>query len=268
MSDTTGPHNEAPWLQLAGLRAVVTGGGGGIGRSSALKLLDVGAEVIIIDREQRLCESTVRDAETLGHRISVVACDIADAARVTAAADSIGAVDLLVNAAGIVGTGSLLETTPQDWAHVLDVNLTGAFHTAQAFAPGMIARGGGAMVHIASIAATHPQANSSAYSASKAGLTLMSQQLAFELGPSGVRSNTISPGLVRTPMTEAYYQAPGVAERRNAAIPIGRVARPCDIAEVVLFLLSPRAQYVSGADIVVDGGFTKTLMSTVPRPGH
>ena len=256
------------WLDLVGRRAVVTGGGGGIGRATALKLLEAGAEVSILDRDEVACESTITDATVLDRHVTAIACDVADAASVCDAAARIGDIDLLVNTAGIVGTGSLLETTSQDWAHVLDVNLTGAFHTAQAFAPGMIARGGGAMVHIASIAATHPQANSSAYSASKAGLTLMSQQLAFELGPSGVRSNTISPGLVRTPMTEAYYQAPGVAERRNAAIPIGRVARPCDIAEVVLFLLSPRAQYVSGADIVVDGGFTKTLMSTVPRPGH
>lgn len=96
---------------------------------------------------------------------------------------------------------------------------------------------------------------------------MMSQQLAYELGPSGVRSNTVSPGLVRTPMTEAYYQADGVAERRDAAVPLGRVARADDIADVVAFLASDRARYVTGADIVVDGGFSTRLMGTVPRPG-
>ena len=96
----------------------------------------------------------------------------------------------------------------------------------------------------------------------------MSQQLAYELGPSGVRSNTVSPGLVRTPMTEVYYQAPGVAERRDAAIPLRRVARADDIADVVVFLASERSRYVTGADITVDGGFATTLMGTVPRPGY
>lgn len=259
---------ETMWLGLAGQRAVVTGGGGGIGRATALKLLNAGVDVVVLDRDEQTCERTVIDAEILGYDIAVVACDVADASSVTQAATGIGAVDLLVNTAGIVRPGALIDVSPQDWAQVLNVNLSGAFHTAQAFAPGMIARGGGAMVHIASIAATNPQANSSAYSASKAGLILMSQQLAFELGPSGIRSNTISPGLVRTPMTEAYYQAPGVAERRNAAVPIGRVARPCDVAEAVLFLLSYRAAYINGADLVVDGGFSLNLMSTVPRPGH
>jgi NAD(P)-dependent dehydrogenase (short-subunit alcohol dehydrogenase family) len=132
----------------------------------------------------------------------------------------------------------------------------------------MVERGSGSLIHVASISSRNPQPGSGAYSASKAGVALMSQQLAYELGPSGVRSNTVSPGLVRTPMTEAYYQAPGVAERRDAAIPLRRVARADDIADVVVFLASDRARYVTGADITVDGGFATTLMGTVPRPGY
>jgi NAD(P)-dependent dehydrogenase (short-subunit alcohol dehydrogenase family) len=151
---------------------------------------------------------------------------------------------------------------------VLDINLTGYLTTTRAFAPAMVECGSGSLIHVASISSRNPQPGSGAYSASKAGVALMSQQLAYELGPSGVRSNTVSPGLVRTPMTEAYYQAPGVAERRDAAIPLRRVARADDIADVVVFLASERSRYVTGADITVDGGFATTLMGTVPRPGY
>jgi NAD(P)-dependent dehydrogenase (short-subunit alcohol dehydrogenase family) len=161
-----------------------------------------------------------------------------------------------------------MDVDPDDWQRLLDINLTGYLRTARAFAPAMIERGSGSLIHIASISARHPQPGSGAYSASKAAVVLMSQQLAYELGPAGIRSNTVSPGLVRTPMTEAYYQAPGVAERRDAAIPLRRVAAPDDIADVVVFLASDRARYVTGADIVVDGGFSQTLMGTVPRPGY
>ncbi len=255
------------WLELAGLRAVVTGGGGGIGRAAALKLLDAGVETIVLDQHAHAYAQTVHDAARLGFAPETVVCDVADSTDVKNAARAIGPVDLLVNTAGIVGEGDLLNVDAGEWATMLSVNLSGSFHTAQAFAPGMIARGGGAMVHIASIAATHPRAHSSAYSASKAGLKLMSQQLAFELGPSGIRSNTISPGMVRTPRTETNYLAPDLIERRHAAVPLGRVARPCDIADVVLFTLSPRARYITGADIVVDGGLTQTLMSHITESG-
>jgi len=138
---------------------------------------------------------------------------------------------------------------------------------ARIFTPHLVASGNGSMIHIASISSTNPQGSSGAYSVSKAGVVVMSKQLAFELGSKGVRSNTVSPGLVRTPMTEAYYQVGDVAQRRDAAVPVGRVAKPDDIADVVTFLASDRARYITGADLVADGGFSQTLMSSVPRPG-
>ncbi|MGE0415615.1 MAG: SDR family NAD(P)-dependent oxidoreductase, partial [Acetobacteraceae bacterium] len=153
------------------------------------------------------------------------------------------------------------------WNRVLSVNVTGYFLCAQAFGQGMLAKGKGAIVQVASIASRFPQGASGAYSVSKTGVVMLSQQIALEWGPQGVRSNVVSPGLVRTPMSEAFYRDNAVAERRANAVPLRRVAGPADIAEVVIYLASERAGYVNGEDICVDGGFGRTLMSTVPRPG-
>ena len=256
------------WLGLAGRVATVTGAGSGIGRACALALADAGVTVWALDVDEAALADTLAEANGGAGHVQAIPCYVTDPESVAAAAEQAGVIDILVNAAGIGRPGTLIDVDMADWQRVLDINLTGYLRTARAFAPAMIARGRGSLVHIASVSARNPQPSSGAYSASKAGVLLMSQQLAYELGPSGVRSNTVSPGLVRTPMTEAYYQAPGVAERRDAAIPLRRVARADDIADVALFLASDRARYITGADIVVDGGFTQTLMGTVPRPGY
>lgn len=246
------------WLGLAGRRAVVSGAGSGIGRACAEALAAVGVEVVAVDRDL----SSLEGAHLRGEE-----CDISVERDVTTLADRVGPCDIVVNTAGIIRPGALSDVSLDDWNALISVNLTGYLLMSRAFSSSMHARGGGSLVHVASISGTHPQANSGAYSASKAALRIMSQQLALELGPLGVRSNTVSPDMVRTPMTEEYYAAPGVAERRDRAVPIGRVAIAEDIADVVTFLASDRARYVTGADIVVDGGFTTTLMSWVPRPG-
>ncbi len=256
------------WLGLTGHAAVVTGAGSGMGQSCALALAAQGVTVWGLDVDEGGLASTRDEAASLAGAVHALACDVTDDASVATAAAQLGACDVLVNAAGIGRAGTLMDVDMADWQRVLDINLTGYLRTVRAFAPAMVERGSGTLIHIASISARHPQPGSGAYSASKAAVAVMSQQLAYELGPHGVRSNTVSPGLVRTPMTEAYYLAPGVAERRQAAIPLRRVAGPADIADVVVFLASDRARYITGADITVDGGFATTLMGTVPRPGH
>lgn len=181
------------------------------------------------------------------------------------ASRAFGSCDILVNNAGMLLAGPSVPM--EDWNRLLAVNLTGYLLCSQAFGKAMIERGRGASVHTASIVGSQAQGFSGAYSVSKAGVLMLSKQLAVEWGPHGVRSNVMSPGLVRTPMSESFSQDPNVTQRRSAAIPLGRIGTPEDMAQVVLFLASDRAGFVNGQEIIVDGGFEHMLMSLVPRPG-
>lgn len=256
------------WLGLEGKTAVITGAGGGIGQALARAFSGQGARVVLVDRT---LERTQPLAAELGNNTLALACDLARAEEIAAAADCVqeqGGADILVNNAGVLRPGPLDSVSPEDWSMMLSVNLTGYMLAAQAFGRGMVAKGAGALVHVASVAASQPQPASGAYSASKAAILMLSRQLAYEWGPKGVRSNTLSPGLVRTPLSEAFYTDPETKTRREAMVPLRRIATPDDMADVALFLASPRASYVTGQDIVVDGGLTQSLMGLVPRPGY
>ena len=255
------------WLGLQGRTAVITGAGGGIGRAIAIALTEVGVNTVVLDRTQELVDATLEVMSELGLAATGFACDVTDESAVNAAAERVGSTHILVNTVGLLRPGSLAELSTDEWNALIAVNLTGYFQTSRAFVPKFVAAGSGSIIHIASVSGFNPQPASGAYSVSKAGVLMLSRQLAFELGPQGIRSNTVSPGLVRTPLTEAYYLVGDVAERRDNAVPIRRVAKPNDIADVVTFLASDRSRYVTGADILADGGFAQTLMSTVPRPG-
>jgi len=258
------------WLDLAGKVCVVTGAGGGIGRAVAMEMAGAGASVVLLDNNLDNCRATEAALAPTGAPTLALECDIGNPDSVAIAeraARALGPCDILVNNAGLLRPGPLATVSFEDWNLLLSVNLTGYLLCAQAFGKAMIERGKGSIVHTASIAATNPQAFSGAYSVSKAGVKMLSAQLAVEWGPHGIRSNVVSPGLVRTPMSEAFYQVPDVATRRAAAIPLGRVATPDDMAQVAMFLASDRSAYVNGQEIIVDGGFEHMLMSFVPRPG-
>ncbi|MEL4503523.1 SDR family oxidoreductase [Luteococcus sp. H138] len=258
------------WLGLQGRVVVVTGGGSGIGRRVCLELASVGAVPVAVDANGEAATQTAALVAAAGATGSAHAVDVTDAdacRRVFAqVVEDHGSLHGLVNAAGMMRAGSLAELDTADWELVMRVNVTGCLIAAQAALPHLAE--GAALVHIASISGSNPQPSSGAYSTSKAAVKMLSRDLAFELGPRGVRSNTVSPGLVRTPMSEAFYQAPGVLEKREASVPLRRIAGPQDMADAVLYLLSARASYVTGQDIIVDGGLGQALMSFLPRPGY
>lgn len=259
------------WLGLSGAICVVTGGGSGIGRATAWELASIGARVAVLDVDVSSAERLASEITSKGGDAIALGCDVTSEVDLTAAAkrveEGFGGVDVLVNNAGVLRSGALEGLPIEDWQSLLDVNLTGYLRCAQTFGRTMLARGSGSIVHIASIAASEPQANSGAYSPGKAAVVMLSRQLAYEWGPRGVRSNTVSPGLVRTALSEAFYQEPGVLEKRNAVVPMRRVGNPADVASAVVFLASPRAAYINGQELLVDGGLAQALMGFVPRPG-
>ncbi len=260
---------------LAGRVCVVTGGGSGMGRAISLALAKEGAKVSVLDLNTAGATETAALITGHGGQAAAFTCDTADAASVAHAAAhsavALGLCDVLVNNAGILRPGPLDTLALDLWNKVLAVNLTGYFICAQAFGRQMRDRKSGApgaMVHTASIAADHATANAGAYSVAKAGIQMLSRQLAVEWGAYGIRSNVVNPGLIVTPMSQAFYDQPGVTQRRSEAVPAGRVGAPEDIAQAVVFLASDRAAYINGQEIAVDGGFTQMLMSLIPRAGY
>jgi len=259
------------WLGLSGRVCVVTGGGGGIGRAVAISLARAGARVAAIDLDQRGLEVTQTELLNISSDAIVKRCDTSSADSVAAASDaiekSLGPCTVLVNTAAVLRPGGLENLSLAEWNAVLSVNLTGYFLSAQTFGRQMRKAGRGSLVHVASIAGSHAQGQSGAYSVSKAGVIMLSRQLASEWGPQGIRSNVVSPGMVITPMSQSFYDTPGVTERRSAVVPLRRVGQPQDIADAILYLASDRACYVNGDEITVDGGYANMLMNLVPRPG-
>lgn len=256
------------WLGLEGKTAVVTGAGGGIGQAICTALASEGVRVVLLDRDIGRAEE---QAAALGGGAFALRCDLAkpeEVAEVAKRVEDEGGADILVNSAAILRPGTLDTVSEVDWSAMLSVNLTGYLTASQAFGRGMRARGRGTIVHVASISGGQPQPASGAYSASKAATVMLSRQLAYEWGPCGVRSNCVSPGLVMTPMSAAFYADPEIKTKRESMVPLRRIATPQDMADVTLFLASDRASYVTGQDIVVDGGLSQSLMGLVPRPGY
>jgi NAD(P)-dependent dehydrogenase (short-subunit alcohol dehydrogenase family) len=265
------PRPASNWLGIEGKVCVVTGAAGGIGAAIAHALAAAGARLALLDRDAERTVALAGQLRASGADAVAIACDIGDTSSVAGAAERVqrelGAADVLVNNAGLLRPGGIETLGLDAWNSMLQVNLTGYLLCSQAFGRPMLARGSGVLVHVASIAARHPQTYSGAYSASKAAVAMLARQLAVEWGSRGIRSNTVCPGMIRTPLSESFYQHGDIEARRSAMTASRRIGRPEDIANVVTFLASPRAAYVNGAELVVDGGLDAMLMDLVPRPG-
>ncbi len=241
---------------------LVAGGARGIGAATAEALVREGGRVVIGDTRADEMEELVTQ---LGDAATSIHLDVRDeascAAFVEHAVETFGRVDTLVNSAIRMAPGPLLDLHADDFRSLLEVGLTGTFLTAQAFARRVIADGRpGAIVNLSSIGGRFPYSGAGAYSTVKGGTILLSQQMALEWAEAGIRVNAIAPGHIETPLT-AYLQDPEVKRARSAATPLGRVGRPEDVAEGILYLLSDAASYVTASVLDIDGGVGASIMN-------
>jgi 3-oxoacyl-[acyl-carrier protein] reductase len=230
--------------------AVITGAGRGLGKAMAIRLAADGHHVIAVDLDG---DAAARTASAVGGESR--RCDVSDWASVDALAASIERCDILVNNAGIWHFHSLLDATPENVASVLGVNVVGVLSCSRAFAPKMIAAGGGSIVNVSSAAAWTNSPGTGIYPATKAAVVSLTKQMAIEWGAYGIRANSVGPGLVVTEGSAANHAGERRIER-GKNIPLQRVGEPDDIADVVSFLCSADARYVTGQTIFVDGGIT------------
>ena len=228
--------------------ALVTGAGRGLGRAIAGRLAADGYEVVAVDIDAEAASDT---AGALGGR--AYPCDVADRAAVKALADLVGAVDVLVNNAGIWTYGSVIDAADADVDRVLAVNLGGTLNCCRSFAPGMAAAGGGVIVNLSSLAAAMAAPVVEVYPVSKGAIETLTRQLALDLGPQGIRVNAVGPGSMLTEGTAPAYEGERMAQRA-ALVPLRRIGTPEDIANAVGFLVSDQASYISGQILYVDGG--------------
>ena len=238
---------------LEGERALVTGGASGIGAATARAMVAEGARVAVVDRNQAGAEAV---AEEIGGLALVADVSDADAlgAAFARAADWLDGLTVVFNNAGVGSLKPLHTYTPAEVDLLVDVNFKGTYHGVAAAVPLLRASGGGAIVNMASVSGMRPTRGEAPYSAAKAAVIALTKSAALEYGPDGIRVNCVSPGFIHTELTGFAFSNPTWIEPIEAATPLGRAGTAEDVADVVVFLASSRARYVTGQNLVVDGG--------------
>jgi NAD(P)-dependent dehydrogenase (short-subunit alcohol dehydrogenase family) len=240
---------------------LVTGAASGIGEKVARDMAREGAVVAVADRDASGAERVADALRKAGGRAHAFALDVTDAKGVTAfveaAAKRLGRLDVLVNSAGVREISSVLELSLDEWNRVMGVNVTGTFLCSQAFARAVVAKGGkGAIVNLASTLGVVAASNRPAYTASKHAVVGLTKEMAMELGTRGIRVNAVGPGVIRTPLTERYFQDAEQAQRIKDLHAMARWGEPEEIARAILFLASDEASFCTGTTLIVDGGWT------------
>jgi NAD(P)-dependent dehydrogenase (short-subunit alcohol dehydrogenase family) len=239
---------------LDGKIAIVTGGSTGIGRATAEKYLDYGADVVIANRSAETGRAT---AEELG--CDFVQCDVAEYEQVKALVETTvedhGRLDVMVNNAGIGSVGTVEDMSLEDWQDVMRINLNGVMHGTRAALP-HLRESKGSIVNIASIYGLVAGPTATAYSTAKGGIVNFTRSVAVDYAKQNVRVNSICPGFVDTPMTEPVFGEEEFYEYVHGQTPMGRVAQPEEVAGLAMFLASDEASYITGANIPIDGGWT------------
>ena len=235
---------------------LVTGAGSGIGAATAILMAERGASVAVVGLATDPLDDTVSAIESSGGSALGVSADVSDLAQiadaVARAESELGPLTLAVNCAGVTGAQTLIhEDPPGDWQHVIDVNLSGVYASMRTEIAAMIAGDGGSIVNIASVHTIHTLAQRTAYTASKHGVLGLSRNAALDYATKGIRVNVVSPGITDTPMMRSGgAQSAAILEK----VPLRRLAEPIEIAQGAAFLLSDEAAYITGSELVIDGG--------------
>ena len=247
-------------MRVAGKVALISGGARGIGGASARLLAREGAAVVIgdlLEEDGRKTEAQINEA---GGRALFVPMDVTSEddwrRAVYAAVTSYGKLDILVNNAGISGRFTVEDTTVELWDRVMSINAKGVFLGAKLAIPVMRQAGGGSIINISSIYGLVGSDSGASYHASKGAVRIFTKSAAIQYAKDGIRVNSVHPGFVERPLTESYHAEPGIREARLAATPMGRMGLPEDIAAGILYLASDESSFVTGSELVIDGGMT------------
>ena len=254
-------------MELKGQVAIVTGAGRGIGRTVALELARLGADIVIAEMDQAGAKRTTEEVGALGRRAVAVPTDVTSRADLRAMVDrakaEFGRIDILVNNAGIYRAAATLDVTEDHWDAIMNINAKAVFFASQAVLPVMMAQKSGSIVSLASMAGKIGSKTNLPYNASKAAVVSMTKSLALAHAGEGIRVNCVCPGFVETDMWSVVARDQGkllgitpeeFTRQRAASVPLGRMEKPEDVAHVVAFLAGPRAGYMTGQALSVDGG--------------